>query len=176
MRARRERPAHWHGDAARVRAGRAHPVGLAHGARRPPISDTLLQMSLRKEDLKKLTDTINMRMDEVFNLVARRVNATANGRWSGDDYVIMNSAESTSEKPGHYAALALSVYRPHVPFYPFLAASAGVEGGGGGGDAEDDDDDEDDDEEDDDEERAVSCLPPRGWWGFSAALMRSTQN
>ena len=41
---------------------------------------------------------------------------------------------------------------------------------------EDDDDDEDDEEEDDDEERAVSCLPPRGWWGFSAALMRSTQN
>ena len=41
---------------------------------------------------------------------------------------------------------------------------------------DDDDEDDDDDEEDDDEERAVSCLPPRGWWGFSAALMRSTQN
>ena len=41
---------------------------------------------------------------------------------------------------------------------------------------DDDDDDEDDDEEEDDEERAVSCLPPRGWWGFSAALMRFTQN
>ena len=41
---------------------------------------------------------------------------------------------------------------------------------------DDEDDEDDDDEEEDDDEGAVSCLPPRGWWGFSAALMRSTQN